>query len=924
MRTLALLILAVMAAAAEPIVLADFEGDDSKAYETPPAVVMVTEHAKHGKRSLRITNSGDGYPGISFQGGAVLKRFHERPIFCMDVFNPQDQAVRFSVRADDADSKDYGSRYNDDGYSARPGWSTVRINLNGLMCSNSRNFHEQRALNMASLRLFTMFVGAAPGGKPVSLYLDDVRLEDTGLPTVAGLQAFDFGPAGSGVFPGFTGVNEADVYDTAKGYGWRGPELGQRPVNPDDLGGDFGRGQAFLVDLGGGAGAYVVELCIDTFGAWAEAQSFKHRTVTLNGTAVLDETWDGAAFLKNRYLRFERDEDEPGMDLWERRVKPATPVRTFDAVVKADGKLEVSVRGDGPHGSAMCFMIVYPKAKAAEGAAFMKALEARRKELFSNEIALALPKADHAAPKPTAEEQARGFIAFTRSSDVDVAASSAPDESERGAPIALTGCAGERAAVQLGLLPLTAVAGVTATVSDLAGPGAAIPASAITVRAVRNLAKRGGTGREAKLVPLILQPMAKLPLKPGFTRALWLTTLVPGDAKAGDYHGTITLVGGGKPLAVPIALTVPAMTLDAADDATLSCTGTTAGHIRGKYPDLDAVWWTTAEAVMKDQAEHGLNAVTGGPGMRLTALANGKAEIDWADADRWMALAAKHGLTKRGDSYQGFDLNLGFSVDGGKDALAENDRRAQKAWGVGFAEVVKAAYGAVEAHANENRWPPRSYYLLDEPRPEHGNIESSRQLIQLFTAAAPNTAFSGYYSPGDGRDAYFPLMPISVAHHSEASLKMCVDAHKEAWDYSGGGSRYDIGRWFYALHAKGMSGFLRNGWMYVNSDPYYDFSDTEGSWAQVYPSSAPEGFVATVMWERTATGIADYRYLKTLAARIAAAKAAKRDTAAAEAFLAKTIAPITVEDSGSAILSPQDTGAFRAELVKHIIAISGK
>ncbi|MBA2482024.1 MAG: hypothetical protein H0V44_15270 [Planctomycetes bacterium] len=924
MRLLILLCLTVATTAADPLMICDFEGEDAKAFEAPPGVVVVDEHAKRGKRSLRIVTDPVGYPGLTFQGGRELSRFRERPIFAMDIFNPQDHAVGFSVRADDASSKDYGSRYNDDGYSARPGWSTVRINLTGLLCSNSRNFSEQRALDMSMLRIFMVFMGPTPDGKSTSLYFDDARLEDTGLPACAGLRAFDFGPVGSGVFSGFTGVTEADIYASGKGYGWIGPESGQRPANPDDLGGDFGSGKSFVVDLAEGAGTYVVELCIDAFGAWATPQSFKHRTVTLNGDTVLDETWDGVAFLEKRYLRFERDEDEPGMDLWERRVKPATPVRRFEAAVKADGKLAVSVHGDGPFGSAMCYMVVYPKAKAVEGAAFMKALDARRKDLFSNEISLALPKTDHPAPKATAEEQARGFIAFARSSDIDIACTASPSDSERGAALALAGCAGERIAGQVGLLPLKAVDAVTATVSDLASADSSISSSAIDIRAVRNLAKRGGIGREATLTPLILEPRQRLPLKPGFTRAFWLTVRIPTGTKPGDYRGSVTLAGGGTPLTVPISLTVHPFVLDAADDATFSCTGTTAGHTRGLYPDLDAIWWTTADAMLKDQADHGLNAVTGGPGMRLTALSGGIATIDWADADRWMALAIKHGLNKRGDSYQGFDLDLGIGHDRSKDALGENDRRAKQKWGVGFAELVTIAYGTVEAHAKERGWPPRSYYLIDEPRPEFGNIEPCRQLIALYAAAAPGTTFSGFYSPGEGRDPYFSMLGVSIAHHTPASLKLCVDAGKQAWDYSAGGSRYDIGRWFFALHRQGMSGFLRNGWTYVNSDPYYDFSDTEGSWAQVYPSASAAGFVATVMWERTATGIADYRYLKTLAGRISAAKTGKRDTAAAEAFLAKTLAPITVEDSGTAVLSAADTAAFRTELVKHIVALAGK
>ena len=73
--------------------------------------------------------------------------------------------------------------------------------------------------------------------------------------------------------------------------------------------------------------------------------------------------------------------------------------------------------------------------------------------------------------------------------------------------------------------------------------------------------------------------------------------------------------------------------------------------------------------------------------------------------------------------------------------------------------------------------------------------------------------------------------------------------------------RHDIGRWAFVAARAGMKGFLRNGYMYVCSKPYFDFSDDEASWSVVYPSR--HGLSDTVGWERTAQGVNDYRYLLT-------------------------------------------------------------
>jgi hypothetical protein len=902
----------------DKFLIADFERDGDKAYEKAPDAIIVAEHAKSGTHSLKVTRGADGYPGIRLEKPDVLKHFTDFPIFRMEIFNPEDHTVNFTCSAGDAKSTSYGTRYNSDGMAAKPGWSTLQVNLTGLTRSSSNNFLERDALDMSTLKFFTIFLT-----HPATLYFDDVRLEGDGLPKFDGLRAFAFGPSTAGTFAGFTGVHEKSKYSAAAGFGWEGSILKHsHPGNPDDLGGNFGAGDAFVVDLKSGAGAYVVNMCIDSFGEWGTPQMFTHRSVELNGKKVLDENLNGEAFMKTRYLRFEDDEDTPGMDLWERRVKASLPLRTFETEVGADGKLTVKIQATGGWAGLISYLVVYPKAKEAEGKAFLVALDKIRKDAFNNEIVLNLPKPDNAAPTATADETALGYIPFARSTEENINWNSAPTDKERGAPLTLAGCAGERLAGQFGIFPLSKVDGVKVTVGELSGPNAKIPASAVTLHKIRNFAKRQGGGNTGIIQPFILQPLETLSLAPAMTRGIWLTCKIPDDAAAGEYSGTVTIEGGGKSHAIPVKLTVYPFTLDKADDITISCTGSTAGHWRGFYKDkeFDDRWWKIAEDVMRDQAEHGMNAITGGPGMRLQGIKDGKADINFSDSDRWLALAVKYGLTKCGDSYQGLDLNLPNSQK--KDNATTNEQAAKKNYNVGYGELIKIAYGAVEAHAKENHWPPRSYYLLDEPRPEFGNIESAKQLLEIHVQNAPETKFSGYYSPGQGRDVYFKLMPITIAHHTEESIKACVDAGKEAWTYTGGGARCDIGRWLFVAHAKGLTGFLRNGYQYVNSDAYYDFSDTEGSWAQVYPSK--NGIASTVGWERTAEGVNDYRYLKTLRARIDSAKKAgahKAEADAAEAFLTETLKPITVHEGNSAALKGEEWVAFRAELAKHISAL---
>jgi len=482
---------------------------------------------------------------------------------------------------------------------------------------------------------------------------------------------------------------------------------------------------------------------------------------------------------------------------------------------------------------------------------------------------------------------------------------------------------GERQSAQVGLHPLGELRSVTVAASALAGPGGAtLPASAIQVRWVRNFLKRAGSSRMGNLLPYILQDFQSLDLHPGVTRAIWLTVTVPESAAAGRYAGSLRIGSDDKSATLPIELTVHPFQLDKVTDITMSVTGSTAGSFNARHPDLNDRWWQVAEAVMKDQAEHGMNAITGGPGAQLRGVKDGKADIDYSAMDRWMALAVKHGLTMPGDSYQGLDVS-GVPQNQSKDGPARCEAAARERFGIPYEELLKVVYRDVETHAREKGWPKRVYYFLDEPRPEYRNVEPCAELIRMRTRACPDTLFSGYYSTGQGRDVYFETMPVSIAHVNRVALDLTAKAKKQLWDYSGDRVRHDIGRWAFVAARAGMKGFLRNGYMYVCSMPYFDYSDDEASWSVVYPSK--NGLNDTVGWERTAEGVNDYRYLLTCERLIRKARAAGKaapEADAAAAFMAATLKPIAIEDKDSARLSPRQYDEFRRALAEQITALS--
>jgi hypothetical protein len=183
--------------------------------------------------------------------------------------------------------------------------------------------------------------------------------------------------------------------------------------------------------------------------------------------------------------------------------------------------------------------------------------------------------------------------------------------------------------------------------------------------------------------------------------------------------------------------------------------------------------------------------------------------------------------------------------------------------------------------------------------------------------------FSGYYSTGDGRDVYFETMPVSIAHVDKLSLELVAKGGRQIWDYSGSRVRHDIGRWAFVAARAGMKGFLRNGYMYVCSQPYFDYSDDEASWSVVYPSA--RGLSDTVGWERTAQGVNDYRYLRTCSRLIQQARRLGKGAAAADAaqaFLEETLRPIAIDDKETARLAPRQYDQFRTALAGHVAALN--
>ena len=170
-------------------------------------------------------------------------------------------------------SRDYGSRYNDDGVVIRPGKSTFEINLTGLTKSNARNFADRQK--------------ARPGDRPpddlvhraerqaVDALLRQCAARWFGPPGGRRAEGVRLGPPGAAVYPGFKGCTQQDFYRDDRGYGWIGADHAAIAYMPDALSGDRASGREFRLKLPDGR--YEVNLCWDMFGLSGALTTFHWR-----------------------------------------------------------------------------------------------------------------------------------------------------------------------------------------------------------------------------------------------------------------------------------------------------------------------------------------------------------------------------------------------------------------------------------------------------------------------------------------------------------------------------------------------------------------------------------------------------------------------------------------------------------------------
>ena len=523
---------------------------------------VVTRHATDGTKALRIDRSYAVMDGPQdWSGYDYLKA---------DLHVETDDPLQLYVEVRDSATRDYWTRVN---YTtvAPPGQSTLIIPIKHLYVGEKSR--PGRMLMLGSITRLVFSIGEHP---QAPLFVDNVRLErDNSMQQAAfdGLQAFDFGSSTSPVMDGFQPITPGTIYSQGRGYGLQDARIWRTfdALQPDPLYQDF-----VCIERGGLAvdvpnGRYRVFVNIDSpSGFWGEYQVYRRRGIVAEGEPVVTDKMEFAQF-QEKYFRFWNVEDQPADNTFDKYQKAYFREKTFDVEV-TDGQLNIEFQGEN-WGCCVSAVVIFPVAKAAQGEAFLKCVEQKRRFYFDNYFKRVLHRPTGSALQPSAEDERRGYVVFQRDWMQDVYYNDTPLTAEIGGPLGGEAFAGEQEPLTVSVVPLRDLGPVTVSVSNLRceaeevispdkrvqrqpsgsshlaggpaamrGPAGVIPASAIDIGFVSyRISRVTMEGSVYTIRPRLIMPTNTVDMPRDVTRRFWLTVKTPIDAKPGLYRGMVTI-----------------------------------------------------------------------------------------------------------------------------------------------------------------------------------------------------------------------------------------------------------------------------------------------------------------------------------------------------------------------------------------------
>jgi hypothetical protein len=870
--------------------------------------VVVEMHATTGRKALQLERSFVSMDRPQdWLGYDFLKA---------DLFTDAREPMNLDVEIRDTGTRDYWTRVN---YATvvPPGQSTLIIPLEQLYVGEKSR--PGRMLNSSAITRLVFGIGDKP---PAPLFLDNVRLERddaTARVRFQGLHAFDFGTSTSPVMHGFTAITPATQYSRGRGYGLKDARIWRAfdALQPDPLYQDF-----ICIEAGGLAvdlpnGRYRVFVNIDSpSGFWGEYQTFHQRAILAEGRQVVRDTMDFDAF-KAKYFRFWNVDDLPTDITFDKYQKAYFREKRFEVDVN-DGQLNLEFQGEN-WACCVSAIVIFPVAKAAEGEAFLKHMEARRRFYFDNSFKRILPAPTGDPLRPSAADGRRGFVVFQRDPMQDVSYNDSPWQREVRDRLRAQAFAGEYEPVTLAIVPLRDLGNVHVSVGDLEGPASTIPASRIDLGHVSYRIRRVTMeGSVYTISPRLIMPGGVAPMPAGITRRFWMTVRTPADARPGVYKGTITIRAEmGGTTRIPLEFRVRSGRLDAVDIPAGPFGYTVGIPWFSEDPAAARYNQQMVKKSLQKMRDYGFTACSGLPSISYQGFDKGKPVLDFASADASMRLLKELGflaVSSYGGGVSGF--NVYYQDTGAMSSAGFSD----------YSAFVKAIYSAIGEHARQQEWIPVYFNLADEPIGDDLTraAENAEVYRRAFPKGPPYFTGASSFKGNDRQDPHFRLSRalhvVSWNDHDQPAVDLIHNAGGE-WGFYNGGSRWTYGTYMYkAVKQYGMKFRLSWHWNVVAGDPYYalDCREDDFAWCNASPGG---DLILSVEFERLREGLDDYRRLLTLARLVAQHPDASASRAGREWIASRMAAFQLGQRDHDALFPPDDWSTFRQQVDDRIEAL---
>ncbi len=706
----------------------------------------------------------------------------------------------------------------------------------------------------------------------------------TPLPEV--IRGFDFGPAGSPVWPGFQAVSPETLYSGSLGFGWRqgkGTVTAVDESKYDPLTQDFCRprdGEAcFAVKLP--AGRYLVSI---VSGNLHQFPFLQPQTLRLGSRTMIDWRPEEAEFFKHADLGW-----WPGESIWK-YMKDRYRVETF-AVRVSGPVLEVTLQ---PH-FFLNALLVAPLGYRGELEGTLASIAKDRQALFESaypEVRPYILQADTLSPtdfQASAADRERGFTVFQRLFQRPVYPQSRPTELELEPVIRFAAARGETEPVTVGFLPYLDYPSLAVRVTDLRrADGRTLSATnAVLYRTRFKESVWARRSRDFFVYPRMLdQPPMRLetgckvatlagPLRPypaGNVTQIWLTFAVPPNAAPGVYTGKIVLEPGDMAAAtLTLALTVHPFQLRAPEGIVHSMIHNPDYGLphRGVFyrGHAEKRLWKFVERDFKFMRELGMRGIftTFLPELEWTAE---RPALDFADYRQTLDLLARHGLTNQvlnfatsGAYYVPRDRWTDFSSVSGS-AVGGDSR---------YDASITAYCSALAYQSQRGNWPPTWFATLDEASTQReAGWQRARTIARAMKAGGVLTFET---VNGVGQLAHLEWIDLPLLNYEVLQDRTCLTRLQEAGKPFG---LYNLGpvadRFTWGLYPWRVRAVHRTQWHYraTRGDPFNDFDGLVPDSATI-AYATPDRLIPTPFSECVREGVEDGWYLATLEQELAKA-----------------------------------------------------